>query len=90
MNDDDELERIEVASRVRDAVTDAVRGTVWEPADGAVMVDCAVIMGWYRSDGTFGSSFLLSGAPWAGRGLIAQTLDAIEARYDDEIHDDED
>lgn len=80
---DPDVEALE--HRVREAVASAVAGSDWAPPSGAVLLDCVVIMGWFHADGTHGTSRLVCGSPWAGRGLVDMAAQAIEASYDDEI-----
>lgn len=80
-----ETEAEAVGRSVLEAVAGAVNGTDWAPPEGAVLAECVVIMGWFYVDGTYGSSHLVTGAPWSGRGLVEQTIQRMEAIYDDEI-----
>lgn len=74
MTADDPREIREVSERMRDAVTAAVRGSPWSPPQ-ALLTDCVVVMGWNFTDGTYGTSVLATGAPWATRGLLEGALD---------------
>ena len=80
-----DVAREQVERGVLNAVSDVVTGTSWAPPEDAVLSEVVVVMGWFHADGTYGSSHVNTGAPWSARGLLAQTLQRIEATYDDEI-----
>lgn len=77
MSDHDEHDAL--ASKVRDAVAEAVRGTAWAP-DAGILVDCVVMMGWVEPDGTTGTTHLRCGTPWSTLGLANYCVDNIEQR----------
>jgi hypothetical protein len=86
--DDDEAGRAEFAAlrdRMIDLVAEAVRGTEWGPPDDdpAVLSEIVVVMGWTKpSPGRYASSYLRSGSTWSSKGLMRETLDAMEAADD--------
>ena len=71
---------MDVEHRVKDAVARAVIGSDWAPPEGAILTECVVIMGWYYSDGTYGSSHLTCGPPWSGHGLATRCVQRMEAQ----------
>lgn len=77
--------------RVREAVSNAVKGSDRAPLAG-VLLECVVVMGWMDDEGEHVTTHILCGSPWATRGLISQAVahidihhkHAIEANYKDD------
>lgn len=73
---DQQLEAVQDA--VRAAVSEAVKGTPWEPSIGAVLTECVVVMGWYDSDGDQDSTLIRCGSPWGTRGLLTDAVEYVD------------
>ena len=71
----------DVEHAMKEAVAGAVAGTDWAPPDGAILIECVVIMGWYYPDGSYGSSHITCGPPWSGHGLAQRCVQDMEATY---------
>jgi len=76
--------------KIKEVVSGVISGTAYAPPEGAILTECVVIMGWFYADGSYGSSHIICGPPWAGHGLTTRCLQRIEIQLANEIDENDD
>jgi hypothetical protein len=74
---DDELA---IEQSVRAALTQALAGTGYLPADGFV-TDAVAVIGYVDASGDHCWSMVRAGSPWATRGLVVMAGDATDGDW---------
>lgn len=66
--------------RMMEAVAAVATGSECDlaPDNGAILVDCVVIMGWVTADGEHASSHMRCGSPWGTRGLLLAAIEEVD------------
>lgn len=75
--DEFETDMAKIGNKLRDFCHEHLLGTDFAPEDGIVM-DAALVIGWMRPDGRYGTAHVRAGTPWAQEGLMTNALREME------------
>lgn len=67
--------------RVREAVSNAVKGSDRAPLAG-VLLECVVVMGWMDDEGEHATTYILCGSPWATSGLAKYAIAQMDINHE--------